>query len=462
MDNDTSKKSGSRTARRALAGMLLAALVSALGCGAEPTPVLPPEAFVQRRPGIGPGSNEAVDRAGPLTFDAQHAPTHQAGSGAQLSPRVEEAVQPLDVASATQPSPASAPAEQTATTPPSTEPSTVSAGKTTGQYQIVGSVLADVNGRAIFAEKALSFLDRALAAEARRLPEDEFRMQASVMVRQTVDYLVDNEVEFAAAEKALDKKDEELAKLLTGEWRKTQIRMAGGSDAIARQRAAQDGQDFEEQAREQFRLNMIRIYLEKKIKPLIQISAQDLRHYYQENIRKFTVPSAAQFRVIKIDVSRTGGRAAAVDKAKTVYDSAREGEDFAALASRINDDPYLMRRHGAVGDEKGWIERGAYALDKVEEAAWKLQPGQVTTPVDTGDALYVAKLEAIQPGRTRSFENLDVQDRIYDTLWRQQFTKLRDAHLNELKAQAITRKNENRYDTVLDMVMQRYPQWAKK
>ena len=44
-----------------------------------------------------------------------------------------------------------------------------------------------------------------------------------------------------------------------------QVRKASGSEALARQRAAEEGEDFEELTKQQYRINMTRLYYQKKI-----------------------------------------------------------------------------------------------------------------------------------------------------------------------------------------------------
>lgn len=441
------------------AGVLVTA--SLAGCGARPDPTLPPEAFVNRRPAIGPGSNEPIDRAGALEVDAQHAPRREAGGAQTISPTVQNAVQSPSVHVAQSATQAAEPPTMPATA--ASAPSTAPAGITTAQYQVVGAVLAEVNGKPIFADKVLSLLDRPLSAEARKYGDDRqrFRAYAADMVHKTIIYLVNDEVEFAAADKSLDKKEKELATMLTIEWRKNQTRAAGGSEAEARRRFAEQGQSFEDAAKEEYRKLVEQIYLQRKIIPLVQVNAQDLRRYYQDHLRDYSVAAAARFRVIKIDVAKSGSREKAVNKAAEVYQWAAAGEDFAELAGKFNDDPRLMERKGAVG-ATGWMEKGEYVVDKVDEAVWKMKPGEVSPPIDTGNALYLVKLEELKPGRTKPFENSEVQEAIKEKLFAEQFHKLEGRQIEDLKKNAVVVTNPGMEQIALEMVMQRYPVWMAK
>ncbi len=453
-----------KTPKAMIAGAILASAVAAAlpGCGViQQAPMLPADAFVANRSNSASRSNsgDPLDHSGPLVYDAEHRPV-KAPSPEQISisRTVREEVVPATQV-ATPADAASAPTE------PSVLPTKPLPGDTTGQWQWVGCVLAVVNDEPIYADKVVERLDRPLRAEAKSGDETHFRAVAEDLIIKQVREFINNDVEFAAAQRGLEKGDDQIAKMVTAEWRKEQIRKAGGSEALARQRSKEEGFDFDESAREQYRTNLTRLYYQRKIYPLIQVSAQNMRDYYQANIRRYQTASAAKFRVSFIGAQATGGIEAAFDKAKKqVFEPAKAGADFADLASRFNDDPGLMRSKGAIGDEKGWMEKDAYAVVEVEAAVWNLKPGEVTEPVrgkDKGqDGYFVAKLDDLRIGKTEPFESQKVQDDIRDTLRREQFAKLREKHTRDLYEKAVIRENPDMRDAAMQMVMQRYRVWV--
>jgi len=430
------------------------------GCATHSDPTLSPEAFVDRRPAIGRGSNEPIDHPGALTYDSQHPPEHMAADGQTISPLVREHVRNADRIEIPSPTTSSANSEVAAPTQPAiaaSEPTTGPTGVSTATFQYVGAVVAEVNGKPVFADKVLARLERALATEARHRDQATFRMLAEELVHREIAYQLSDEVHFAAAEKALDKNDKELAKSLTMDWRRKQVTAAGGAEAEARARFAAQGQNFEEAATDEYRHLMWEIYLQRKIMPLIQISAEDIRRYYQDHIRDFSVSAAAKFRVIKIDLQKD--ESAAMAKAREVLQRANAGDDFVELASRFNDDPILQGNKGAVG-ENGWMEKDAYVNEKVEQAVWQLKPGQVTPLIQVGNYVYIAKLEAIRDGKARTFEDPQVQDAIEQKLRGDQLTKLTKKQTEDLEKNSVIWTNQGMDQVAVDMVMQRYPLWA--
>ena len=258
------------------------------GCGVvQQTSALPADSFVANQPVIGSSAGQGTDHSGPLVYDERKRPTVEATEGTRISPTVAAAIKgPPDLAVG---------AANGSDFPPPRNPTTAPApaqgrtGLTSGQYQTVGAVVAVVNSETIYADQVLAGVERALKAEALSSPdEDHFRRSAEIIVGNQIEQSVRDDMEFAAAQKALEKTDEQNAASYTARWRKEQITRAGGSEAMARQRAAEDGQNFEDIVRQKYRATILELYYSKNIFPQIQISAQDMRQYYPEQY--FTIP----------------------------------------------------------------------------------------------------------------------------------------------------------------------------
>ena len=433
--------------------------LSALGCGGGSAPELRPEAFVATHPGMEPGvMSKPVDQAGTLVYGDLHAPllpeeypNRNPKLPTAISPQVRRAI------------PTSNPTESAALPPAATTLPTTRPGQPLpNTYEVVGTVVEIVNGTPIYADKVVSSIQATLSADARRMDANQFRQDAAQKILERVEALRFNYLEVAAASEALSPEDKQQADMYASVIRSQLIAAAGGSAELAKQQALDEhGQTLDEEVKERRDATLVQLYYQRFVVPKIQVSADDMRAYYQQNLAtKFSHAAAARFRLIKVDVDRSGGPERALEKAKEIVRQLKGGADFAKLASQYNDIPSLM----PTGGDVGWIDKGSYRVDEVEKAVWNLHPGEFTDPpieVRAPDAaFYVAKLEAIKPGAVQPFDSDEVQDTIRNTLFDAQFHALREKRLLALERQAVTFQVPQGMDAAVDIAMQRYPAWA--
>src|SRR5437867_13455137 len=98
----------------------------------------------------------------------------------------------------------------------------------------IGTVVAEVNGQPIYADKILAKIDAELSAKAPLLEPREFRQAAESAVRKQVKYDIALELQFAAAQRNSTNEDQQRAEALAAQWRQREITKAGGSVAVAR------------------------------------------------------------------------------------------------------------------------------------------------------------------------------------------------------------------------------------
>lgn len=436
-----------------------ALMIAAGGCG-QPRggQVLHPQSATMRGRAVEEMPLSPVDQPGALDAPAVGGtPAPDA-----TSPDAQQPDQPNNSKAIPSPAPQPAPDKSPrsdVSNPPGDPSSPATRGVASGEYLTVGGVVAEVNGIPIYANRVLATLQSALQSKAEELDLQQFRAVARDLIERQVNDFITAEVTFAAAQRNLDAQDKSLVDALTTEFRQRRITEAGGSVELAKRKAIAEGADFEDLVQDKYRENMIRVYYQKKLFPKIQVSARDIREYYNANLdTEFTERDQMKFRLIKIDQKEAGSREAAFEQIKQVRQNALGEADFAKLAGSTNHDPLLKRNGGDVG----WIQRGSFRLEKVEQAVWELQPGQVSGIIDEGNAFYLAKLEETKSGSTVSFEDQKVQDKIREKLRGEQLADLRRQVEENLRGSAIIRTNPEMVSTALEMALQRYPQWATK
>jgi parvulin-like peptidyl-prolyl isomerase len=472
--------------------LLAAAVMVGMGChGETATEPLSTKSFYGHAVEPPESPAQEIDKAGPIQTGAERVdvapatppvPAVQPGdpaaqpAKASRNPVTPGAVAPLpsDDVTSEAPMAASRPgtsrpvisqpdATDPATRPTHHSPETTRASASTeplpeGGFQIVGFVVAEVNGHPIFADEIIEQLNSALAAEARKNSRDRFKAVARQLIERQLGILISNELEVAAAENRLKASDKKIADLMTAQWRTQEITKAGGSVQMARENYKAQGKDFDKEAHRQYRQNLVQVFNHQNVWPLIQVSADDMRTYYARNITDFTEDGEAVFRLIKIDPALHGGRDAAEALAKQIYARAKT-EDFATLAgSDVNDDKTARASGGLLQP----LKKGSYVLEKVEAAVWQTKPGQITDIVTDRGGFYIAKVESIKPGRKQAFDDLAVQSRITATLRSQQYQKLRYDYIDRLRKDAVVRGGSPaQVSVVLDMAMQGYTHWTQ-
>jgi hypothetical protein len=477
----------SKHARRVTGGgglLLLSLAICGGGCNPfdrEEARPLTADAFVQQRV-EGRVNPEPIDQPGQVIVGGVRAPAEDENArpapqgrpvrnANEISPTVRQSVRaPGDptngraTAAATTPKqPTRTPGATTREAAAPAKPRAAGAVDPSGQYVIFGTVLAQVNNRPIYAHKLLAVLDSALRAEAQRFDERQFKPIAAELIRKEIRTQQQNELVFALAEKSLDAREKMVAEALTAQWQNEEITKAGGSIELARRRWADDGWDFDDRLDYQYRVNMTRVFYQRRVFPLVHVTASDIRHYYEQNkATEFTRPARAKFRVIKIDprqLKLPGGASEAKKYVTDVRAKAVANANFEQLARELND-PALKASGGLIGAD-GWLERGSYVAEKVEAAAWALKPGEVTDVIEERGAFYVAKLEDKQDAVGRDFEDPQVQQAIIETLRAQQFKQLQEQRQEKLLKDAVIQEHPQMMQVALDMAMQRYAAWRE-
>lgn len=346
------------------------------------------------------------------------------------------------------------------TTVPTTVPTTMPAIEG-DQYLTLGGVVMVVNGRPIFADKVLRRDQNILRQYARQLSFPDFQEAAREQIERTIEEMKSDELEIAAAERTLDPKDIQLAKILTAEWAKHEIGEAGGSEQVARIRANASGEDFSDQEQDKYHYYLTRLYYYKKIQPQIEISPEEERRYYRAHIDEFTTPTQAEILLIEADPANLNGdRKAAIDKLRDIRKRCLGGEDFAGYARDQNDLP------GAAGDGGNGgrltIKPKTFVYTQVEAQVWKTHPGQISDVIEDNGAFFIFKVLTRDDGSRKSFADQAVQQGIYRRLFDIQLEQRREAELRKLVMEEIVYTDPHMIDAAVEMAAQNYPEWSKK
>lgn len=131
----------------------------------------------------------------------------------------------------------------------------------------------------------------------------------------------------------------------------------------------------------------------------VDVTDQALKEYFEQLKERFTSPEQRKGRHILITATDGLDDAAAQKKAQELTDQAKGGADFAALAKDNSKDP----GSAVQGGDLGWAQKGM-SVGPFEDALFSMQTGEIRGPVKTQFGYHVLKLEEIQAGHQKTFD----------------------------------------------------------
>lgn len=135
----------------------------------------------------------------------------------------------------------------------------------------------------------------------------------------------------------------------------------------------------------------------------IEVSEGEVKEYYDAHQDEFQQEEQVRARHILIRVEEGADeatKAAARQRAEAVLARAKAGEDFAALATESSDDSSAAR-----GGDLGFFRRGLM-VPPFEEAAFAMQPGEISDIVETQFGYHVIRVEERTEEGTRPFADV--------------------------------------------------------
>ena len=173
-------------------------------------------------------------------------------------------------------------------------------------------------------------------------------------------------------------------------------RQAGGRENLEKA-LAQGGSDTA-QLEQMFReMELGRALIAEQIQPTIKVSDEEVANYYNEHPDQFVSDEQVHARHILIRVepeADDAAKEAARLKAEQAHERAAAGADFAELARELSDGPSAPN-----GGDLGFFSKDRM-VPAFSEAAFALEPGQISPVVQTNFGYHVIKVEERRPAGT--------------------------------------------------------------
>ncbi len=156
-------------------------------------------------------------------------------------------------------------------------------------------------------------------------------------------------------------------------------------------------------------------YLELSVADIasgIELTDAELRADYEVRSENYRSPEQRRARHILVSLDSNSEDDAA-KKANELLNRLKQGESFEALAKEHSDDPGSAPE----GGDLGYFERGLMT-PVFEDSVFSLKQGELSEPVLSEFGYHIIRLEAIQGGETKAFEQ--VREQILEELRREQ------------------------------------------
>ena len=171
----------------------------------------------------------------------------------------------------------------------------------------------------------------------------------------------------------------------------------------------------QEEVAEYFKENIKTYEIPKKIKvdyllftgrnliDKVSISPEEIQDQYEADIEKYNQPKEVHARHILFKVPEDADEETTAEvrkRAEEVLKLAKSGKDFAELAKEYSEGP-----SGPDGGDLGFFSEGTM-VKPFEEAAFSMNPGEISDLVKTRFGFHIIKVDAIKEARTQTLDEV--------------------------------------------------------
>jgi len=198
---------------------------------------------------------------------------------------------------------------------------------------------------------------------------------------------------------------------------------------LARKEGLDKKDDIKEQLRYMNNDFLAKAYVLQSIVEKVTLPDNAVENYYEGHKDQFVVPEQIRARhiLIKVPFGASGdAKTKAKNKAEQILEWLKKGEKFETLAEHYSEDADSAKR----GGDLGYLSKGRMSKS-FEEAAFSLQPGQISGIVETDLGYHIIKVEDHKAAATKTLA--EVKDSI---------TKQLTAELVKARVDEFTQKAE--------------------
>ena len=166
----------------------------------------------------------------------------------------------------------------------------------------------------------------------------------------------------------------------------------------------------------------------REVKSGILISEEEIRLTYQDNLDEYRLPDKVHLRQILLPLPSPSSREQLFEKARSIRSQFLDGKSFDSLAREHSQGP-----NAGSGGDLGMIEVNQL-MPKVAQALSKLNPGEITEPIETLTGIQLFWVESIQKDKHRPLAK--VKESIHEALFQAQATERYLSWAREIRNQS--------------------------
>ena len=250
------------------------------------------------------------------------------------------------------------------------------------------------------------------------LPSAEQRRQRNLFNEQAIQELKAEALLAAESQRLLEASDTLKKKLddLLRQELEADRRAAGGEIAF-RESLQKEGTtytDYMEDLRRRMRQEIVLTHYGVNN---IVVSPNEMLDYYERNRQAppIHLPDRATYRQIYIPKRNYATPEEALNKAQSLVEGLRNGDDFAEIAREHSRENEEVVKNGGLRKE---VPR-ATRLPQIDEALFTAPIGEVLDPIETEAAFVILKIEERLDAKTLSFE--ETYDLLEAALWKEKY-----------------------------------------
>jgi peptidyl-prolyl cis-trans isomerase SurA len=168
----------------------------------------------------------------------------------------------------------------------------------------------------------------------------------------------------------------------------------------------------------------------KEIRQRVNVSSAEIKRYYDAHLTDYATSEKIKVRAIFLRIEEPGDADAVArtrTKAEELRDAARKGKSFEDLAKEHSQGP-----GAAQGGELGTFTRGEME-GRLDEVAFALKEGEVSDPIQSGEAIVLLYVEERIGGSHRPLDEVspEIREALYTEALQQRFQDWLSRELRE-------------------------------